>query len=74
MTLAGVLGHLVHPEKVEPELWREVMSVNLEGAYACAQAAYPYLKKNKYGKVRRAEAPWAMMPVPTEPADKVCQR
>jgi 2-dehydro-3-deoxy-D-gluconate 5-dehydrogenase len=39
------------PEAMTPAQWREVLSVNLDGAYFASQAAYPHLKANGGGKI-----------------------
>ena len=38
-------------EDSEPEAWRTTLEVNLLGAYYCAQAAIPALKKRGAGKI-----------------------
>lgn len=39
------------PEALTVEEWRKVMSINLDGAFYCAQAVYPALKKAGAGKI-----------------------
>ncbi|GAB4822759.1 hypothetical protein N2152v2_009805 [Parachlorella kessleri] len=48
---AGVLGKLCKADQVEKQVWDEVMSVNLTGAYNCCAAAYPYMKQAGRGKI-----------------------
>ncbi|KAL4420621.1 hypothetical protein ABPG75_010277 [Micractinium tetrahymenae] len=48
---AGILGKLCRAESVPEESWREVMGINVEGAYNCAAAAYPHMKSAGRGKV-----------------------
>jgi 3-oxoacyl-[acyl-carrier protein] reductase len=38
-------------EESDPELWRRTIEVNLLGAYYCAQAAIPALRKRGAGKI-----------------------
>src|SRR5688500_7038758 len=39
------------PQDLPFESWREVLAVNLDSAFVCAQAAYPHLMKAGAGKV-----------------------
>ncbi len=39
------------PEDLAPAEWREVLAVNLDGAFYCAQAAYPVMKRLGGGKI-----------------------
>jgi 2-deoxy-D-gluconate 3-dehydrogenase len=39
------------PEDYTPADWHEVMETNLSGAFFCAQAAYPALKRSGRGKI-----------------------
>ena len=39
------------PEQYTSSEWREVLSVNLDGAFYCCQAAYPEMKKTGAGKI-----------------------
>jgi 3-oxoacyl-[acyl-carrier protein] reductase len=47
---AGI-GELQSVEESDPELWRRTIEVNLLGAYYCAQAAIPAMKKRGAGKI-----------------------
>src|SRR5438552_14586356 len=38
-------------EESDPELWRETIDVNLVGAYYCARAAIPHLRRRGAGKI-----------------------
>jgi multifunctional beta-oxidation protein len=31
--------------------WHDVISVHLRGTYTCTKAAYPYMVKQKYGRI-----------------------
>ena len=48
---AGILGKLSHANNISQRNWNEVMGINVEGAYNCARAAYPFMKKGGYGKL-----------------------
>ena len=39
------------PESLTPQQWREVLSINLDGAFYCSQSAYPALKAAGGGKI-----------------------
>ncbi len=39
------------PEAMTPAQWREVLSINLDGAFFSSQAAYPHLKASGGGKI-----------------------
>lgn len=39
------------PETYSMKEWREVLSINLDGAFYCSQAAYPALKASGHGKI-----------------------
>ena len=39
------------PEAMTPAQWREVLSINLDGAFFCSQAAYPALQATGGGKI-----------------------
>jgi 2-dehydro-3-deoxy-D-gluconate 5-dehydrogenase len=39
------------PEQFTPADWREVQAINLDGAFFCAQAAYPAMKRVGGGKI-----------------------
>jgi NAD(P)-dependent dehydrogenase (short-subunit alcohol dehydrogenase family) len=47
---AGV-GQWVDAESVTEELWRQVMSLNLDAVLSCAQAEARVMKKSGYGKI-----------------------
>jgi 3-oxoacyl-[acyl-carrier protein] reductase len=38
-------------EKMSEEEWDAVIDVNLKGVFLCTQAALPYMKANKYGRI-----------------------
>lgn len=38
-------------EKMSEDEWDAVINVNLKGVFLCAQAAAPYMKANKYGRI-----------------------
>lgn len=39
------------PESYSPAEWRDVLAINLDGAFFCSQAAYPALKRAGGGKI-----------------------
>ncbi len=39
------------PETYSMAEWREVLSINLDGAFCCSHAVHPYMKKNGGGKI-----------------------
>ncbi|MFN2200302.1 MAG: SDR family NAD(P)-dependent oxidoreductase [Caldilineaceae bacterium] len=48
----GVLGQVGQPlEEVTEEQWNSIIAVNLSGAFYCAQAAAPAMKRAKYGRI-----------------------
>lgn len=38
-------------EDMSEEQWDAVMDVNLKGSFLCSQAAIPYMRRNKYGRI-----------------------
>ena len=36
---------------MEDKLWDDVIAVHLRGTYKCTKAAYPYMVKQKYGRI-----------------------
>ena len=48
---AGVNRSRDPVEQSDPEAWRETLETNLVGAYLCARAAIPYLRRRGAGKV-----------------------
>ena len=48
---AGTLDHIAPVEQQQAELWERDLKVNLTGAYNCAQAVWPYMKAQKYGRI-----------------------
>lgn len=48
----GVLGQVGRPlEEVSEEDWNSIIAVNLSGAFFCAQAVAPAMKKARYGRI-----------------------
>jgi 3-oxoacyl-[acyl-carrier protein] reductase len=48
----GVLGQVGRPlEEVTPGDWNGIVAVNMSGAFWCAQAAAPAMKKARYGRI-----------------------
>jgi 2-hydroxycyclohexanecarboxyl-CoA dehydrogenase len=49
---AGIAGHPgVWFTDVTPERWRRILAVNLEGVFACTQAALPAMQRSGYGRI-----------------------
>jgi 3-oxoacyl-[acyl-carrier protein] reductase len=48
---AGANGDHATVEAGEPEAWREAIETNLVGAYYCARAAIPHLRRRGAGKI-----------------------
>ena len=48
---AGTLDHTAQIERSEPELWERDLRVNLTGAFNCAQAAWPHMRENGWGRI-----------------------
>ncbi|CAK7235965.1 bifunctional hydroxyacyl-CoA dehydrogenase/enoyl-CoA hydratase fox2 [Sporothrix eucalyptigena] len=38
-------------QNMTDKMWDEIMGVHLRGTYKCARAAYPYMVKQKYGRI-----------------------
>ncbi|UBV44294.1 SDR family oxidoreductase (plasmid) [Deinococcus taeanensis] len=48
----GVLGQVGRPlEEITPEDWRAIFAVNVDGAFLCAQAAAPHMKRQRRGRI-----------------------
>lgn len=48
----GVLGQVGRPlEEVTPASWQEIVDVNLTGAFLCARAVAPGMKRQRYGRI-----------------------
>jgi 3-oxoacyl-[acyl-carrier protein] reductase len=48
---AGTLDHLAQIDRQSPELWDRDLRVNLTGAFNCAQAVWPHMKKRGWGRI-----------------------
>ncbi|MFC4640170.1 SDR family NAD(P)-dependent oxidoreductase [Deinococcus hohokamensis] len=48
----GVLGQVGRPiEEITPADWRAIFAVNVDGAFLCAQAAAPHMKRQRRGRI-----------------------
>lgn len=48
----GVRGQVGRPlEEVTPASWQEIVDVNLTGAFLCARAVAPGMKRQRYGRI-----------------------
>lgn len=48
---AGITGPNVKTWEYEPDDWRQVMAVNLDGTYQCCRALVPYMLRQNYGRI-----------------------
>ncbi len=48
---AGTLDHAAQFQDQSPELWERDLSVNLTGAFNCAQAVWPHMRERRWGRV-----------------------
>ena len=48
---AGTLDHVAQFHDQSPELWQRDLQVNLSGAFNCAQAVWPHLKEQGWGRI-----------------------
>jgi 3-oxoacyl-[acyl-carrier protein] reductase len=48
---AGTLDHIGQIESQNDELWERDLRVNLTGAMLCTKAAWPYMRKQNWGRV-----------------------
>jgi 3-oxoacyl-[acyl-carrier protein] reductase len=48
---AGTLDHLAQLADQQPELWERDLSVNLTGAFNCAQAVWPHMQQRGWGRI-----------------------
>lgn len=48
---AGTLDHVAQIENQAVEFWERDLRVNLTGAFTCAQAVWPYMKQQGFGRI-----------------------
>jgi 3-oxoacyl-[acyl-carrier protein] reductase len=48
---AATLDHVGQFHDQSPELWERDLRVNLTGAFNCAQAVWPHMKEQRYGRI-----------------------
>jgi 3-oxoacyl-[acyl-carrier protein] reductase len=48
---AATLDHVGQFHEQQPELWERDLRVNLTGAFNCAQAAWPHMREQKWGRI-----------------------
>lgn len=58
---AGIIGSSLI-EDTEPEEWRRVMAVNLDGPFYCSKAAIPHMKGNGWGRIVNASSMYGIVP------------
>ncbi len=51
VNMAGIAGPTGNLEDISLADWRRCLSVNLDGAFLCAKAAIPHLKRNQSGSI-----------------------
>jgi 2-deoxy-D-gluconate 3-dehydrogenase len=56
------------PEAATPQDWRDVVGINLDGSFYCAQAAYPHLKAAGGGKIINIGSMMSIFAAPYAPA------
>ncbi|KAL8243563.1 hypothetical protein R6Q59_009821 [Mikania micrantha] len=47
---AGILRDKAF-QNMDDKLWNDIIDVHLKGTYRCSKAAYPYMVKQKYGRI-----------------------
>ncbi len=47
---AGIL-HATLPEEITEEEWDSILDINLKGSFFVTQAALPYMKRNRWGRI-----------------------
>lgn len=48
---AATLDHIAPIESQDPALWERDLAVNLTGAFNCAQAVWPHMKRQGWGRI-----------------------
>jgi 3-oxoacyl-[acyl-carrier protein] reductase len=48
---AGTLDHVGQLQDQQPELWERDLRVNLTGAFNCAQAVWPHMREEGWGRI-----------------------
>jgi len=51
VNMAGVAGPTANLEDISLAEWRRCLAINLDGAFLCAKAAIPHLKRNQSGSI-----------------------
>jgi NAD(P)-dependent dehydrogenase (short-subunit alcohol dehydrogenase family) len=51
VNMAGIAGPTANLEDISLADWRRCLAVNLDGAFLCARAAIPHLKRNQSGSI-----------------------
>ena len=51
VNMAGIAGPTANLEDISLADWRRCLAVNLDGAFLCAKAAIPHLKRNQSGAI-----------------------
>jgi len=51
VNMAGIAGPTANLEDISLTDWRRCLAINLDGAFLCARAAIPHLKRNQAGSI-----------------------
>jgi NAD(P)-dependent dehydrogenase (short-subunit alcohol dehydrogenase family) len=51
VTAAGIAGINAPVEQFPPDIWDQVMRVNLGGVFLCCRAVIPYMRRQDYGRI-----------------------
>jgi len=58
---AGIMDR-AFVEEMDPDDWRRIMSVNLDGPFYCCRAAIPVMKGNGWGRIVNASSMYGIVP------------
>jgi len=61
---AAILGQTVFIEQMEDQQWRQMMTVNLDGAFYCCREAVRWMKPHKTGRIILFSSVAALTPTP----------
>lgn len=61
---AAILGQTVFIEQMEDQEWRQMMTVNLDGAFYCCREAVRWMKPHKTGRIILFSSVAALTPTP----------
>ena len=61
---AAILGQTVFIEQMEDQEWRQMMTVNLDGAFYCCREAVRWMKPHKTGRIILFSSVASLTPTP----------